>query len=434
MKNKKVFSLVLAGCMMVSMGTPAFAEGLEELQENKAWAEAGYAEAQSDLSSLESKKQELENYLAELNAQYNELTNSVSDLGIQAAEKEEELKEIQANLEKARETAEKQYESMKLRIVYMYERGGSSMLEMLLSSKDLSQFLSRANNVSEISEYDRNMLAKYEELLQEIADQENAVEQEMTSINTLMSQRSEKQQEIQSLAASTSDSIASYVNQISATQEEADALMAEISSADSQIATLVQQAETQAQELDNAVAEEAAEAAPAEEDYGYDPSEDTTESSSSSTSTDVIVEEVDEEYVSEESGESDSEETYEESYEEDTYEETYEEETYEEESYEESSSDSGAGTYLGNFTLTAYCNCAQCCGTAGNLTASGTVPTAGHTVAMAGVPFGTQLSINGNIYTVEDLGTPYGHVDIYFDSHSDALSFGLQYADVYQVG
>ena len=40
---------------------------------------------------------------------------------------------------------------------------------------------------------------------------------------------------------------------------------------------------------------------------------------------------------------------------------------------------------------------------------------------MAGVPFGTQLLINGNVYTVEDLGTPYGHVDIYFNSHSEAL-------------
>ena len=35
---------------------------------------------------------------------------------------------------------------------------------------------------------------------------------------------------------------------------------------------------------------------------------------------------------------------------------------------------------------------------------------------MAGVPFGTQLLINGNVYTVEDLGTPYGHVDIYMNS------------------
>ena len=97
------------------------------------------------------------------------------------------------------------------------------------------------------------------------------------------------------------------------------------------------------------------------------------------------------------------------------------------------STNSGQGKYLGNFTLTAYCNCAQCCGTAGNLTASGTVPTAGRTVAMAGVPFGTQLLINGNVYTVEDLGTPYGHVDIFFDNHSDALSFGLQSAEVYQL-
>ena len=98
-----------------------------------------------------------------------------------------------------------------------------------------------------------------------------------------------------------------------------------------------------------------------------------------------------------------------------------------------SDSSSGQGKYLGNFTLTAYCNCAQCCGTAGNLTASGTVPTAGRTVAMAGVPFGTQLLINGNVYTVEDLGTPYGHVDIFFNNHSDALSFGLQSAEVYQL-
>ena len=97
------------------------------------------------------------------------------------------------------------------------------------------------------------------------------------------------------------------------------------------------------------------------------------------------------------------------------------------------SSDSSQGTYLGNFKLTAYCNCATCCGTAGNATASGTMPVAGRTVAMAGVPFGTKLLINGNVYTVEDLGTPYGHVDIYCSSHSEALSFGLQYADVYQL-
>ena len=96
--------------------------------------------------------------------------------------------------------------------------------------------------------------------------------------------------------------------------------------------------------------------------------------------------------------------------------------------------DTSQGKYLGRFKLTAYCNCPICCGKwSGGGTASGTTPTPGHTIAMAGVPFGTKLSINGQIYTVEDRGTAYGHVDIFMGSHSQALSFGMKYADVYQV-
>ncbi len=115
-------------------------------------------------------------------------------------------------------------------------------------------------------------------------------------------------------------------------------------------------------------------------------------------------------------------------------EESYEDASYDDASYEEESyEDTNNYTYLGNFTLTAYCGCAICCGSAGNPTASGVYPTAGHTVAMGGVDFGTQLLINGTVYTVEDRGTGYGHVDIYFSNHADAVAFGMQSADVYQV-
>ena len=95
---------------------------------------------------------------------------------------------------------------------------------------------------------------------------------------------------------------------------------------------------------------------------------------------------------------------------------------------------SSGGTYLGTFKITAYCNCAKCNGVAGRATASGRMPVSNHTVAMGGVPFGTQLLIFGTVYTVDDRGTPYGHVDIFFDTHAEALAFGLTYADVYQVG
>ena len=150
---------------------------------------------------------------------------------------------VQTELERAKKTAENQYEAMKLRIVYMYENGGNSMLETLLSSESLADFLNQADNISKISEYDRNMLKQYEATQENIQVQEKKVEEESSSINSLLSEKSAKQQEVQSLVATTGDSINSYISQISASQEEANVLMAQVNSADSSIATLMEQAE-----------------------------------------------------------------------------------------------------------------------------------------------------------------------------------------------
>lgn len=90
------------------------------------------------------------------------------------------------------------------------------------------------------------------------------------------------------------------------------------------------------------------------------------------------------------------------------------------------------GKYLGKFKLTAYCTCSICCGPYANgITASGMTPVQGRTIAMYGVPFGTKLIVGNEIYTVEDRGTPYGHIDIYMVNHEDAQAFGVKKADVY---
>ena len=410
--KKKVFSLLLAAMLTFSMGTTAYAteDAIADMQAQKQEAEAGLAQTQANIDSLESKKQELENYLSDLNTQYEDLTNAISELSIQAGEKENELNQLHTELKKAKKALNKQYDDMKLRIQYMYENGGTSALTTLLSSKDLSEFLNNAENVAKISQYDRNMLEKCENLQNTIKDQETTAKEEKASIDELLAERASKQQEVQELAASTSDNISSYVSQISASQEEAAALTAEINNADNSIARLVQQAEEENSDS---------------EDYEED-SYDTEESGDT-----YSEEESSEDTVSEDSYSEDSDSSYEEST--DSSEDTSDSSASDDSQSSSESADSSQGKYLGNFTLTAYCNCAQCCGTAGNLTASGTVPTAGRTVAMAGVPFGTQLLINGNVYTVEDLGTPYGHVDIFFNNHSDALSFGLQSAEVYQL-
>lgn len=404
MRFKKIFAMLLTGIMIVSMHGAVFAASTEEqiadVQAQKEAAQAELAQQQSDMASLESKKQELESYLEELNAQYTDLTNSVSELGIQAAEKEEQLKTLNTQLEEAKATADKQYQDMKKRIVYMYENGSASMLELLLSSEDLAQFLNRAENIAQISQYDRDMLAKYKALQADIKTQEEQAEEEAQNINELLAEKSAKQQEVQALTASTNENIQSYIYQISASQDEISALNTQISNADSSIYSLLQAAEAEKAAKEAQAAQEAEAAAQSPDDGGnYGTEESYNDYSESESDSNQDADD------SSESSDSSS----------------------------EGGSSSSQGTYLGTFTLTAYCNCAQCCGTAGNLTASGTVPTAGRTVAMAGVPFGTQLLINGNVYTVEDLGTPYGHVDIYFNSHSEALAFGLQSAEVYRL-
>lgn len=101
-----------------------------------------------------------------------------------------------------------------------------------------------------------------------------------------------------------------------------------------------------------------------------------------------------------------------------------------------SSSSSRTGTTTasnGKYKVTAYCSCIKCCGKTNGITAMGTKARANHTVAASSqFAFGTQLKINGVVYTVEDRGGAiYGNkIDIYMDSHAEALAWGVRYLDV----
>ena len=85
------------------------------------------------------------------------------------------------------------------------------------------------------------------------------------------------------------------------------------------------------------------------------------------------------------------------------------------------------------YKITAYCSCSKCCGKATGRTASGTKATAGRTVAASSkFAFGTKLNIGGHIYTVEDRGGAINgnRIDIYVNSHSQALKWGVKYLPV----
>ncbi len=88
------------------------------------------------------------------------------------------------------------------------------------------------------------------------------------------------------------------------------------------------------------------------------------------------------------------------------------------------------------FKVTAYCSCAKCCGKVTGRTASGTHAVAGQTVAASGqFAFGTKLNINGKEYTVEDRGGAIqgNRIDIYMNSHAEAMAWGVKYLPVQVV-
>ena len=94
-------------------------------------------------------------------------------------------------------------------------------------------------------------------------------------------------------------------------------------------------------------------------------------------------------------------------------------------------STSNAGAQI--YKITAYCPCSKCCGKSNGITASGTKATAGRTVAASSkFALGTKLNINGHIYTVEDRGGAINgnKIDIFVNSHSEALAWGVRYLPV----
>ncbi|MGM9972654.1 MAG: 3D domain-containing protein [Clostridiaceae bacterium] len=91
---------------------------------------------------------------------------------------------------------------------------------------------------------------------------------------------------------------------------------------------------------------------------------------------------------------------------------------------------------LGIFKLTAYCPCSICTGNYANgITSTGTRATANRTIAVDPrvIPYGAKVEINGNNYVAEDTGSAIKQykIDIFFNTHSEALRFGVKYSEVF---
>lgn len=206
MRKKRAVSLLLVMVLCLGMTFQAQAANLSD--------------AKKKAEELESKKEAAQSEKDSLSAQLEGILTETAELEKKIADKEEELAQKEDELIEAQIDENNQYEDMKKRIKYMYENGNAEFLEILFQSKTLSDFLNNAEYISTISEYDRDMLVEFREIVKSVEEQEQVLQDEYDEMETMQNELMEKQNTVQELIDTKSDEISDLDSEIAANKDE----------------------------------------------------------------------------------------------------------------------------------------------------------------------------------------------------------------------
>ena len=142
---------------------------------------------QNELSATIQKMQELDDLIADYEKKYNEIQNKIVSL-------ETEIATTETNLVKVEEEYERKEQLLKKRVVAIYEDGDTTYLDVLLSSKNILDFISNYYMLEQIVEFDSNLLDELDEQKQ-IIDTKKA-EQEKRKMDLKVARAKEGQMQI----------------------------------------------------------------------------------------------------------------------------------------------------------------------------------------------------------------------------------------------
>jgi len=227
-------SLVLAGVVPVY----ATKQEVEDAKQNISSLEAEKKKVEDALKNLEGLKHDAAAYVKQLDAELLALDQEMEQLGTRIEGKEAEIAVTQQNLEAAKVVEAGQYDSMKLRIKYMYERGNTSMIDMLLQSSDVVQLMNRAEYIRKISEYDKQMMDEYVETKETIASHEVTLQQEHDQLLELQEQTEAKQQSVQTLLTQKNTELRNFEARINEAEGQISEYTRDIQAQENQIKKL----------------------------------------------------------------------------------------------------------------------------------------------------------------------------------------------------
>ena len=213
-------AVLAAAFAVMCQGVQAYATKTEadSAREEMSSLESEKKKVEATLKELETLKSDAAAYVKQLDASLSALDGELERLAGQISDKEGEIAAAQEELEAAKIVEQEQYDSMKLRIQYMYERGETSFLDLVVGAQSISEMLNRAEYIAQISRYDREKLTEYAQAKEDIAVREARLEAEKGELLTLQESTQAKQASVETLMAEKTAELDNYETQIAGAQ------------------------------------------------------------------------------------------------------------------------------------------------------------------------------------------------------------------------
>ncbi|MCI8299337.1 MAG: hydrolase [Lachnospiraceae bacterium] len=182
MRSKKLIAVLLVAAMGISQFNVALADKKSEAENAKKRAEENLKSKQNEIDNIEQEQGQLQEEINALDAELVNVIVELSTLEEELSIKQDELAQTKENLKQAKEDEKNQYEAMKLRIRFMYEKGDSAMLTSILESRSIADLLNRVEYVNQVYDYDRNLLTQYETTKKQVAKLQKQQKKEVAAL------------------------------------------------------------------------------------------------------------------------------------------------------------------------------------------------------------------------------------------------------------
>lgn len=172
-------------------------------------------------TSLRDEKKKAEDELKSLESKMTSLMKNINNAEKQLVKVGSAIIEAEEDLAEAEKLEEGQYETMKRRIVVMYENGTGSMLAKVLESGSIAQMLQEMENVQTLHEYDRKQLEEYIKNKEKIVALKDSLEKDMEALKKKQAKFEKDKKELNDLINDAEGKVKDLNDRIQAAAREA---------------------------------------------------------------------------------------------------------------------------------------------------------------------------------------------------------------------